>query len=170
MSGGKSSETFLFLFAAIYFCFGVIHLLKQPMRTKELNFLETVLTLVLQIGIYIYTAFTSWFSLCLTSVSISPNPHTLVLFFSVIEINAALILETLRPADYPQSASLKHIRKALSNVLFYASCGGGAVLCFGYWYNNTRRKDDGRAHTYGLYVIRLSNNTYIYIHVYIYTT
>jgi hypothetical protein len=49
-SGDENRETFLFLFAAVHFAFGSVHLLTQPLRTKELNFLETLLTLVVQIG------------------------------------------------------------------------------------------------------------------------
>ena len=49
-SGGKDQEIYFFLFAALYFVFGMIHLLKQPLRTKELNFLDALLTLVVQIG------------------------------------------------------------------------------------------------------------------------
>ena len=52
-SGGENQEIYLFLFAAVHFVFGVIHLLKQPLRTSNLNFLEAVLILGVQIGIYI---------------------------------------------------------------------------------------------------------------------
>jgi hypothetical protein len=76
-------------------------------------------------------------SLYLYDVSHFPSPSL------NIEINAALLLETMRPADHPQSASLMQIRKIVSYGLFYAAFAGGAVICLAYWYNNTRRKDDG---------------------------
>ena len=50
MNGGTDPEIYLFLFASIYFAFGVVHLLRQPLRTKELNLLEAALTLIIQIG------------------------------------------------------------------------------------------------------------------------
>ena len=52
--GEITKEKYLFIFAAVFFIFGIIHLLKQPLRTSNLNFLEAVLTLGVQIGTYIY--------------------------------------------------------------------------------------------------------------------
>ncbi len=77
---------------------------------------------------YVYIIYTSFF-----------HPP----FLCAVEINAAISLETLRPAHYPQSASLGLVRKVVSYGLFYAAFVGGALLCFGYWFKNTRRKDDG---------------------------
>jgi hypothetical protein len=52
--GGEHYDTYLFLFAAVHFSFGVIHLLRQPLRTMELNFLDAMLTLGVQIGMSMY--------------------------------------------------------------------------------------------------------------------
>jgi hypothetical protein len=57
MSGGEYHESYLFLFAAVHFTFGVIHLLRQPLRTRELNFLDAVLTLGVQLGVCMLSLF-----------------------------------------------------------------------------------------------------------------
>ena len=81
---------------------------------------------------YVSTPFSLYFLLSLS------------LQLTAIEINAALLLETVRPADNPHSASLMRTQWLLSYGLFYLAFVGGAVICFAYWYNNTRRKDDGK--------------------------
>jgi hypothetical protein len=50
----------------------------------------------------------------------------------------------VRPADNPHSSILKEVQRSISYFVFYTAFVGGSFVCLGFWYANTRRKDDGK--------------------------